>query len=264
MAKKLVIGIIGCGNMGTAILSGIKNKYSVLICESDKKRCSRIKKEFKIDPKDLDDVVRKSDALLLAVKPQGFEDILSQIKPYLSKDKLIISIAAGITSKFIEERLVNGIKVIRTMPNLPAQIKEGITAISKGSAAKKADVDIARAIFDTIGETIVIDEKYIDAITAVSGSGPAYVFLSIELMIDAAMSLGLSAKDSEKLVLKTVKGSVALLLNSKEKAGDLRKRVTSKGGTTQAALDVFSARKLDEIYKEVFLAAKNRARELSK
>jgi len=264
MARKVKIGIIGGGNMGAAIIGGIQKLYSVSVCENDKKRVNYLKKRFKVAVGSLEKTIKGADVVVLAVKPQSFDSVLSEAKKYISKDKLVVSIAAGITCSFIEKKLGKGIKVIRTMPNLPAQIGEGITAISKGKLAKKKDLGLAVNIFETIGEVLVVEEKQIDAVTAVSGSGPAYVFLFVECLQKAAKSLGLSKKDSNILVLHTIYGSLDLMLSSGDLPEELRKKVTSKGGTTKAALDVLFKSNITKTYKDALSAAKKRARELSK
>lgn len=261
---KIKIGVIGGGNMGGAIIGGIRKKYSVSVCEQDQRRCRRLKREYKVAAGDLKTVVGKSKAIILAVKPQDFDGVLKEIRPFFAKGRLIISIAAGITCRYIEKRLGTGARVVRAMPNLPVQIGEGVTGICPGRAAGNGDVILARRLFSCVGKTVVVGEKWMDAITAVSGSGPAYVFLFIECLNKAARSLGLDEGLGRALVLQTVKGSLDLLEYRKEGAGVLRARVTSKGGTTQAAMDVFRKHKLEKVFKAALSAAKKRARELSK
>ena len=258
------VGVIGGGNMGAAIISSIVRKFNVSVCEKDKKRSAALKRKFKVRALALKELVVKNDIIILAVKPQGIEEVLNQISGVLTKDKLVVSIAAGVTASFIEKILGSKMRVIRTMPNMPAQIGEGITAVSKGRYATKADVDLVCDIFDNVGWTVVVKEGRIDAITAVSGSGPAYVFLFVEYLTKAAMSLGLNKKLSKDLVEETLLGSIHLLLSQKEDAASLRAKVTSKGGTTQAAADVFMKNKTEKIFVDALKAAKKRARQLSK
>jgi len=260
---KSKIGVIGGGNMGGAIIGGIHRTYDVCVCEQDKKRAQWLKRKYKVALCDLKTVVRKSEVILLAIKPQNFDGILKEIRPFLAKDQLVISIAAGITCLYIEKRLGGKIHVVRTMPNLPVQVGEGITGICLGSAAVKGDLIIACRIFGCVGKTVVVEEKWMDAVTAVSGSGPAYVFLFIECLIKAVDSFGLDKEIGRELVMQTIKGSIELLEHQDEEAGVLRERVTSKGGTTQAALDVFNQHKLDKIFKTAMSAAQKRAKELS-
>jgi len=261
---KTKIGIIGGGNMGSAIIAGISKQYNILVCEQDKKRCQQLKRRYKVTTGDLKTVIEKSRAVILAVKPQNFDKLLKQIRPLAAKEKLIISIAAGITCQYIQKRLGSNVHVVRAMPNLPVQVGEGITGICSGKMAVKGDLILACRIFSCIGQAVVVEERWMDAITAVSGSGPAYVFLFIEYLNKAAISLGLEKNLARDLVAQTIRGSMDLLEHQKIDAGVLRAKVTSKGGTTQAALDVFQKNKLEKVFKSALSAAKKRAKELSK
>ncbi len=261
---KTKIGIIGGGNMGGAIIAGISKQFSVSVCEQDQKRCQQLKRKYKVPTGDLRAIVERSHAVIIAVKPQNFEKLLKQIRPFVTKDKLIISIAAGITCRFIEKVLGRKAHVVRTMPNLPVLVGCGITGICSGKSAVSKDLLLARRIFSCIGKAVVVEEKWMDAITAVSGSGPAYVFQFIEQFNNAARSLGLDKNLANELVLQTIQGSLNLLEQDKKDAGQLRVQVTSKGGTTQAALDVFRKKRSENIFKSALSAAKKRAKELSK
>jgi len=263
MAKTKVI-IIGGGNMGEAIFKKIRQKFSVYICEADSKRRAYLKRTYKIKPRDFNQVFKTAKVIILAVKPQNIDSVLEDIKPFASKGKIILSIAAGITSSYIEKKLGKGVRVIRTMPNMPAQIGEGITAIAKGKGATQADVNLSARILKEVGQTVVVKEDLIDAVTAVSGSGPAYVFLFVECMMKAAESLGLKKSLSKELVYATIKGSGNLLSKSGIEASTLRAKVTSKGGTTQAAMDVFQKHKITKVFEEALKASKKRAKQLSR
>ncbi len=260
----LKLGIIGGGNMGAAIISRTFKKYRIAVCEKDAARSSFLKKKFGAVCLDLKDLVTNSDVIILAVKPQDMESVLDQIKTFLTSKKLVISIAAGLTTYFLEKRLGKSVRIIRTMPNMPAQIGQGVTALCKGKQATAKDLQIAEKIFANIGQTVIVDEKLIDAVTAVSGSGPAYVFLFVECFLNAAQKAGLKLETAQKLVDATLFGSVNLYLQSKEPAGQLRAKVTSKGGTTQAALDVFTSCDFKKMFAEAVCAAKVRAKELAR
>lgn len=258
------VGIIGGGNMGSAIISRIRKNFKVVVCEQDEKRGAGLKKKFKVTLKDLAGLVKTSAIILVAVKPQDIDSVLAQMKAAGAAKKLVISIAAGIGISFMEERLGAGARVIRTMPNMPAMIGEGMTAIAQGKNAKKSDLTVAEHIFEAVGRTVIVNEGLIDAITAVSGSGPAYVFLFVECLMKAAQSLGLDPEISEVLVKQTLRGSVHLLEKQAEDAAALRAKVTSKGGTTQAAMDVFFAQNIETIFQQALTAARDRSRELAK
>lgn len=262
--KKTTIGLIGGGNMGTAILAGIGRGFSVRVCETDVKRARFLQHRFGARVMDFAETVRRADVVILAVKPQNFEDVLSSLRPFVEKRHLIVSIAAGITCRYIEKRLAPGIRVVRAMPNLPAQAGEGMTALCAGKEAGRTDLALARRIFDCVGRTMVVEEKRMDAVTAVSGSGPAYVFLFAECLEKAARSLGFPEVLARELAAQTLKGSVRLWEQSGEGPEVLRARVTSKGGTTQAAMDVFSKYHLERIFQEALKAAAKRAKELAK
>lgn len=261
---KTKIGIIGGGNIGSALVAGLYKHYDLCVCEQDAKRVNALKKKYKIKTGDLKKIVDHSKAIILAVKPQGLNDLLKDVRPLMTQRKLIISIAAGITCPYIEKRLGPRVRVVRTMPNLPVQVAQGMTAICPGSAAVNGDLILTCRIFARVGKTVVIEEKWMNAITAVSGSGPAYVFLFIECIQKAAESLGLDSELADELIMQTVRGSLDLLEQRKEDATVLREEVTSKGGTTQAALKVFNRNKIDKVFKTALKAANKRAKELSK
>ncbi len=264
MTKLITIGIVGGGNMGEAFIKSVHAKYSVVVHEKDQERQEYLRKTYKIRVLSLKDLLEASEVIILAVKPQDIEEVLSAIRPFVNKNKLIISIAAGITISYLEKSLPEKTRVIRAMPNMPAMIEEGITALCKGNSAKSTDLDLAVKILNHLGEVVSVSEDLIDAVTAVSGSGPAYVFLFMECLMKAAQSLGLNEKLSKQLVEATFKGSVDLLTMKNEDPAVLRAKVTSKGGTTQAAMDVFIEKKIDSIIQEALGAAKKRAGELSR
>ena len=234
---------------------------SIFVCEADIKRAQNLRNKYHIGIGDLTAVIAQSSTVILAVKPQDMESVLAQIKEH---DKLFISIAAGLTTKFFEKRLGARPRFVRAMPNMPAFISEGITAICAGRNATTADMKASQSILGTIGQVVIVKESMMDAVTAVSGSGPAYVFLFVEQWINAAMKLGFDRLQAKRLVYKTLLGSAHLLEQSQLDASELRAKVTSKGGTTQAAMDVFSKAKFDGLIYKALLAAKKRAKELAK
>ncbi len=262
--NKLRIGVTGGGNMGAAIDGGLTKVHSVVVCELDTRRANAVKKKYSVKVANLETTVKESDILILAVKPQQFDKLLNKLKFIMRMDQMIISIAAGITSKYIEKMLEIDAKVIRTMPNLPAQIGQGITGLSKGQYAKVKELKLAQEVFNLIGETVLVEEKMLDAVTAVSGSGPAYVFYFVECMQAAAKALKFNDKISKQLVMQTLRGSIELLDSQKDEAKKLRQLVTSKGGTTEAAMKVLTKGKLDKTFKDALKAAQVRAQKLSK
>lgn len=263
IAKK--IGLIGCGNMGSAILEGaLKNKVcrSADVWIADKmtdKVKSFCKKNRCHFAQDAIEVVRKSDVILLAVKPQDFADTASMIRPYLNSKKIVISILAGVPISGLQKQLGRSV-IVRAMPNLGAQVGASVTAIcSKNKAALKA----ARVLFEACGGVAELNEKHFDAVTAVSGSGPAYFFLMMELLQAFAEKNGIDPKSARMLAVQTALGAGKLAVASADAPSVLRERVTSKKGTTDAALTVLKYRKFPKTFFEALQAAVRRSRQLS-
>ena len=257
------VGIFGAGNMGEAIIAGIHKEYQVIVCEMDRKRSSMVKKKYGVMVTDPDSMIAQADIVILAVKPQNFDSVLQKVKEGVTSKQLIVSIAAGITTKYIENKLERKVKVVRAMPNLPVQVLRGVTAVTYGKSATRTDAQKIVKMFKLLGLSVMVEEKQMDLVTAVSGSGPAYVFLFTELFQKAAQSMGMSKKDAYAFTLQTVKGSALLLESTHEDPNVLRQRVTSKGGTTQAALDVLNKSNLKTILSKAIKAAKERSKELS-
>ena len=232
------IGFVGAGNMGSAIVCGAVNKAGFL-CEdifvhslvlSDKI------KELNINVTDLKELVAKSDYIILCIKPAGFEKLLNEIKSIDGYDtKVYVSIAAGITIDYIKSILGN-VKVIRTMPNLPLMAGTGMTVIAKDSLITDEEYALAEKLFSGAGKTLPVEEKLINSCTAISGSGPAYVFMFIEALADAAVREGISRKDAYLLASQTVMGSALMLMETGSHPGALKDMVCSPGGTTIEAV----------------------------
>lgn len=265
--RTLKVGLIGGGNMGEALIKGLIAKKlalsrDVLVCEADVKRRLYLREKYRITPNDLNTLVRESSVVILAVKPQDMEGVLRQVSQTDRTDKLFISIAAGLSTKYFERHLGKA-RCVRAMPNMPALIGEGITAICRGRWATPSDLKNAKRLLEAVGAVLQLQEKYMDAVTAVSGSGPAYVFLFVEQWMASARSLGLRAKDAEKLVYETLAGSAHLLKKTALSAGQLRDKVTSKKGTTEAAMKVLLKRnRWGKLMEEALASAKKRAGEL--
>ncbi len=274
MNKK--IGIIGYGNMGSAIVERIKGDYAVSLFDKDTAKTAHVPGVTVCG--NAQELVSTCDAVILAVKPQDFAITLTEIKPALNADKVIISIAAGVTTSFIESR-IGVCRVIRRMPNMPAQIGAGVTGITTGKFAAQEDIDLAEDLFEYVGEVIFVEESKMSAVTAVSGSGPAYVcyFFEknninvdripqdkmdyfIDAFIAAALNTGLEEDVSRNLVRSTYSGTVKYLKDTAVVPAELRRRVTSKGGTTEAAIAVLEN---GGALSEAVLAAARRAEELS-
>ncbi len=263
------IGIIGCGNMGEAILktlisNGIASGRDIFISDVDSAKLDRIKKHYNCDATfNNSRVAELSNVIIIAVKPQDMASVLSSIAGELSKKKLVISIAAGVTIKKISSIIGKDIPIVRVMPNMPALIGRGFSALTFSKRVDKSQARFARDIFGAIGDTVEVKEGQMDAITAISGSGPAYFFYLVELLIKNGVKLGLKREMAKDAAIKTALGSIELLSKIGEDPAVLRKRVTSKGGTTEAAFKVFKRHKLDAIIEKGIRAAKMRSKKLS-
>jgi pyrroline-5-carboxylate reductase len=264
------LGILGAGNMAEAIAGGVI-RAGVLpadhILASDvsiERREAFTKATGVRTISDNREVAKDAAMLLLSVKPQHMATVLTGIADVIRPDALIVSIAAGIGSQFIEKHLGDRAKfrVIRTMPNTPMLIGEGMVALSRGPNASDEDLMRARKLFEASADCITVDESQLDAVTAVSGSGPAYVFYLVEQMITAAKQLGLNEEHSRQLAVKTALGAARMLVTSSDSPQELRRRVTSPGGTTQAAISRMDAGQWGAVTVDAIKAAAARGREL--
>lgn len=257
-----MVGIIGCGNMGGAIAHALlKAKQDVVLFDLDKDKLEFFNSQYSTASiaNDLDELIIACKTVVLAVKPQYIDSVLL---PSL-KDKLLISIAAGIPCSHIEDTVGEKPRVIRTMPNLPAKIGKSVTALAKGKFASVDDLELAKEILSYVGITIIVDEENIDKVTAVSGSGPGYLYRFLEAYQKAAMDLGFSKEDAKSLVMGTVKGTVELI-EDKDEFSDLCSQVCSKGGTTEAGISALNDANIDKTLNDVLNRANNRAKELAK
>lgn len=211
------------------------------------------------------EAVQKSDIILLAVKPQVMDEVLGEISPHIDpKRHTVISIAAGIPIARMEEALPQGAPVVRVMPNTPAQVLEGASAVALGSHAGEQHREIAHAIFGASGLVVDVPEKLIDAVTALSGSGPAYVFVFIEALADAGVNLGLPRTVALKLTAQTLLGAAKMVLETGKHPGELKDMVTSPGGTTIAGLSVLESRAFRGAVIDAVASAHKRAKELAR
>ena len=261
----LNIGFIGGGNMAEALIAGLlaggHAASQVRVIDINKARLETLHQQYGVSLcADIVDLVSGSDVLLLAVKPQQVDDVLSQLG-VVGADKTIISIAAGISAKHIASILGDGAAVVRVMPNTPCLVGEGMSVLFSG--AQQMHCERAEYVLAASGQTAWIeDEQLMHAVTAVSGSGPAYFFLLAELMQAAGQSLGLPRELCEKLVGQTALGAARMLTESGKGAEILRQQVTSPGGTTQAALETMFEEHLPDAVRNAIVAAAKRSREL--
>lgn len=276
------VGFIGAGNMGEAMIngliaSGLCKPADIWASDVRSPHLRQLRETYQIHTtEDNIELFEKVDVVILAVKPQQMDDVLdglSKTFPHTMKGiKLIISIAAGFPIERLEKHLYGDLDqnskgllpIIRVMPNTPALVLAGMAGMSGNAYATKPDLDTARRILEAIGKVTEFQEKDLDAVTAVSGSGPAYVFYFVEALVEAAATLGLRPSQALTLSLETIKGSVKLLEETGETPVSLRKKVTSKGGTTEAALCVLEREKVKGHLVEAIVAAARRSKELSK
>ena len=263
------LGILGAGNMAEAIVRGVVNGGRIAadrIIAADVSPERRGLFEERLRVKAIEDnraVAAESKILLLSVKPQMCRKVLEGIADVVHPDATIISIMAGISSQNIDAVLGGNRRVVRTMPNTPMLVGEGMVAIAGGQHATVEDMLKARALFEAAASVIEVQEDQIDAVTAVSGSGPAYFFFLVEQMIAAGVELGLSAGEAHLLASKTAMGAAKMLMNSTDAPGELRRKVTSPGGTTQAAINTMEQMQLPAIVLAAMQACAARSRELA-
>jgi pyrroline-5-carboxylate reductase len=263
--KKL--GFIGVGNMGEALVKGLiaskaAEPSQILVSARRPERVRELVKLYGVRSATNAEVARDSDVLVLAVKPQILDAVLRGIAHEVARDRLVISVAAGVPIAAIERRLQPPMRIVRAMPNTPATVGAGATAIALGEHATDVDLATAKTIFDSVGLTVVLDEVQLDAVTGLSGSGPAYIFLIIEALADAGVKVGLSRRSALQLAAQTVFGSAKLLLESGQHPGLLKDGVTSPGGTAIAGLHTLEAGGLRNVLMTAVEVATRRSREL--
>ncbi len=266
------IAFIGGGNMANALVNGLIRKGCPLSHIHIVEVLDAIREQWRkrgvSTSAHVDDLLAEHEVWVFAVKPQQMREVVLSVKPFLGADTLIISIAAGISMGSLSGWLGSESKpcqrVVRCMPNTPALVSAGVTGMAAPQGLPQEDRQTAERLLSAVGEVVwVHDDAAIDAVTALSGSGPAYVFLFIESLIAGGEALGLTAAQSRQLALSTLSGATKLAGESVETPAVLRERVTSKGGTTAAALDVFRAKQFEDIVKSAMQAASRRAAELS-
>lgn len=263
------IGFIGTGKMGEALIRGILHaervpSHNIYASDVDFTKLQSLEKELKINIcKDNCDAVLNSDVIIIAVKPQIVKGVLNDIKNSI-KDQIIISIAAGVPIETFESALPRGAKIVRVMPNIAATVKEAASAISPGNAISVEEAAIADEIFNSIGRTVILPEHLMDAVTGLSGSGPAYVFMIIEALADGGVHEGLDRRTAKLLAAQTVLGAAKMVLEDGAHTGELRDMVTSPGGTTIRGIRVMEERGVRVAMMNAVIAACERSKELGK
>lgn len=262
------IAFIGGGNMGEAILSRVLERKlstteTIFVSDVNEPRRRYLEKIYHVNTTDSNrSAAAVSEVILFVIKPQNLEQVMAELKGQLKPSQLVLSIVAGARLDTLCRGLSHN-SVVRAMPNTPAQIGAGITVWTATSDVSSKQKELAQAILGTIGQEIFVDdEKYLDMATAVSGSGPAYFFLFVEVLVEAAVNIGLPREMAEKLVLQTMLGSGQLLQKSGKPPAELRRMVTSPGGTTAEAISVFEKSVFSELVRQAVTAAYDKAKQL--
>lgn len=258
---------IGVGVMGEAILAGLVRSGrpvgELLIGEKRAERGAELTGKYGIEVVSNIEAVRGADTVVLVVKPQDMGVVLAEIAPALRPGQLLVSLAAGLTTAWLEERVPAGVAVVRVMPNTPALVDQGMAAISAGSHSDDSHLATVEALLAATGRVVRVPESQLDAVTAVSGSGPAYIFFVVEAMIDAGVMLGLQRPLATELAIQTLFGSATMLRETGTHPTVLREQVTSPGGTTAAALRYLEDHKVKAAFLSAMEACRDRAQQLA-
>lgn len=261
------IAILGAGVMGETLLSGLlragRAPQDVVVTERRPERAAELGDKYGVKVLDNAAAAALADTVVLVVKPQDISGLLREIRDHLRPGALLVSIAAGITTSFVEERVPSGVAVVRVMPNTPALVDEGMAALSPGSHCDPEHLARASALLSATGKVVEVPEYHQDAVTAISGSGPAYIFYVVEAMIEAGVLLGLPRATSTELVVQTLYGAATMLKETGEHPTVLREQVSSPAGTTMAALRQLDDHKVRAAFLTAMEAARDRSRELS-
>ena len=259
------VAMVGGGAMGGAIVEGLVGLegVDVTVVEADTQRAQAWRERADVDVSDATSAAAEADVVVVAVKPHHVVDVLREIGPSLREGAIVVSIAAGVTLEVLERESPAGTPIVRTMPNTPVRVGRGVVGLSAGSNCTDSHVAMVSGLLSPVAHVVPVDEELIDALTATSGSGPAYLFYLAEAMQRGAAELGLPEDVAANLVAQTLVGAAELLAAEPGSARELRASVTSKGGTTAAATAVFDAAHFDQIVVDAMRANRDRARELA-
>jgi pyrroline-5-carboxylate reductase len=268
MSLRKKIAFLGTGNMAEALVKGLlragtATAEEVVCTEPRAERREEITQRYGVRCIARNaDAAEEADVVVLSVKPQTMEHLLDEIAPAIDHRKLVISIAAGVPISAIARKLGAGVRIVRTMPNTPALVGAGATALARGAHATEEDLQQAKALFEAVGTAVIVDEHQLDAVTGLSGSGPAYVFLAIEALADGGVKVGLARPIAMALAAQTVMGAAKLVLESGEHPGRLKDQVTSPGGTAIAGVHALEQGGLRAALMAAVEAATNRSHAL--
>ena len=261
------IALLGVGKLGEALLSGLLRSGTpvgqMLAAERYEERAREIEQRYGVTALTPEEATAKADVVLLAVKPQDMVTLLTEVGPHIRPGTLVVSMAAGITSALVEQHVPDGTPVVRVMTNTPVFVDEAMSAVSAGSHAGPEHLAVVEELLRPVGKVVRVPESQQDAVTALSGSGPAYFFFLVEAMIDAGILLGLPRAVAAELIVQTAVGSARMLRESGEHPVVLREAVTSPGGTTISAIRVMEDRGVRAAMLAALEAARDRSRELA-
>ena len=261
------VAIFGAGVMGETLLSGLvragRDAGDIIVTERREDRAAELRAKYGVRSMSNADAAAAADTLVLVVKPQDMGGLLEEIRDHLTSGSLVVSLAAGITTSYLQERLPEGTPVVRVMPNTPALVDQGMAAISAGSHCDEAHLAEAEQLLRSCGKVLRVPEKHQDAVTAISGSGPAYIFYVVEAMIEAGVLLGMPRSTSTELVVQTLYGAATMLKETGQHPTVLREQVSSPGGTTMAALRQLDDHKVRAAFLTAMEAAAARSAELA-
>ncbi len=261
------IAIFGAGVMGETLLSGLlragRSVEDLVITEKRPERVAELTERYGVRILDNAAAAEAADTLVLVVKPQDMEGLLAEVRDQVRPGNLVVSLAAGITTEFLETRLPDATAVVRVMPNTPALVDQGMAALSGGKHCDTAHLAEASALLRSCGRVVEVPEKHQDAVTAISGSGPAYIFYVVEAMIEAGVVLGLPRATATELVVQTLYGAATMIRETGQHPTVLREQVTSPGGTTAAALRQLDDHKVRAAFINAIEAAAQRSTQLA-
>jgi pyrroline-5-carboxylate reductase len=261
------VAILGAGVMGSTLLSGLiragRDAADLVITDRDVERTEELAGRYGVRSMSSADAAQEADTVVLVVKPQDMGGLIAEIHDHVRPGALVVSLAAGITTAFLEERLPPGTAVVRVMPNTPALVDEGMAAISPGQHCDEVHLREAEELLRSCGKVLRIAEKHLDAVTAISGSGPAYIFYVVEAMIEAGVLLGMPRATSTELVVQTLYGAATMLKETGQHPTVLREQVSSPGGTTMAALRQLDDHKVRAAFVTAMEAAAKRSKQLA-
>ncbi len=262
-----LVAIFGAGVMGETLLAGLiragRPASDLVVTERREDRAAELRERHGVEVISNVEAAEKADTLVFVVKPQDMGALCDEIAPHVRPGALVVSLAAGITTEFLESHLPQGCPVVRVMPNTPALVDQGMAALAPGAHCDQEHLVEARQLLEAVGRVVVLDEKHLDAVTAISGSGPAYFFYIVEAMIEAGVFLGLPRSTATELVVQTCYGAATMLRETGEHPSVLREQVTSPGGTTVAALRTLDDHKVRAAFISALEAARDRSHELA-